>query len=589
MISLTDEQRDAVHRKDNLQLIACSGSGKTRVILAKLLLLADAVVGTPRSISCITYTNAAVDEIEQRLRLYGTNASAEKCEIATIHSFCLHFIVRPYRWLVPEIPQPFRILTSDMNDFEQIVIAVEDEIGRRTRFQAFLDYESLRIDIDGNPAGTGFENGSVTEGTAGRYWELVRVRGYLDFSMIIFYAWKILSDHPFVGRGIAAKFEWLLIDEFQDTTDLQLAIFRELHKYLNTKFFFVGDENQSIMSFAGAEPDLAHEFASDIGADRDHSLSINFRSSESIVHTAETLIPTNPGMHANGENHAFPVAPQYVHTAAPVDVITDVFLPMLAENNIPLGNAAVLAPWWTHLIPVARRLREYDVPVFGPGARPYKRKRTFAGLAEQLGACAEIENLLGLPAVEKAVFRLVSDVTGETRFDMFTYAGRRTALKLVCRAKEIADQPIGGVSWLTEMAASAGDVLVDDGWLPESARSLLSASSQDMLNDMDSGGVDLANLQIADLGLFANPDEALKLITLHNSKGREFDAVAMICMNKGHIPHFTCRTQPEIDETRRLFYVGITRAKKIPLIGSDASDRRNPPTIFIGEAGFLPE
>ena len=203
-----------------------------------------------------------------------------------------------------------------------------------------------------------------------------------------------------------------------------------------------------------------------------------------------------------------------------------------------------------------------------------------------VGACAEIENLLGLPAVEKSVFRLVSDITSETRFEIFTYAGRRSALKLVYRAKELADEPMGGAEWLTQMATSAGDTLVDDGWLPESARSLLSASAQNMLNDMQSGGVDLTNLQIADLGLFANPDEALKLITMHNSKGREFDAVAMICMNKGHIPHFTSRTQSEIDEARRLFYVGITRAKKILLIGSDATDRRNPPTLFIGEAGF---
>ncbi|MEL7782077.1 ATP-dependent helicase [Citromicrobium bathyomarinum] len=586
MISLTDEQRDAVHFEDNLQLTACPGSGKTRVILAKLLLLADAVVGTPQSIGCITYTNAAVDEIEQRLRLYGTNASAEKCEVATIHSFCLQFIVRPYQWLLPEIPAKFQILTSDMNDFEQIVTSIEDEIGRRPLFQTFLDYESLRIDIYGNPAGSGIEKGSVTERTARRYWELVRGRGCLDFSMIIYYAWKILREHPFVGRGIAAKFKWLLVDEFQDTTDLQLAIFRELHQHLNTNFFFVGDENQSILSFAGAQPDLAHDFARDIGADTNHSLSINFRSSDNIVGIAEALIPTNPGMQAGGENRAFPLEPQYVHTAAPVDAITDFFLPMLEANNIPLGKAAVLAPWWTHLIPIARRLREYDVPVFGPGARPYKRKRTFAGLAEQLGACAEIENLLGLPAVEKSVFRLISDITSETRFDIFTYAGRRSALKLVYRAKELADGPMGGADWLTQMATSAGNTLVDDGWLPESARTLLAASAQDMLNDMQSGGVDLTNLQVSDLGLFANPNEALKLITMHNSKGREFDAVAMICMNKGHIPHFTCRTQPEFDEAKRLFYVGITRAKKVLLIGSDATDRRNPPTAFIGEAGL---
>ena len=81
MIRLTPEQRDAVEHHGNLLLSACPGSGKTRVILAKLLTLADQVVDTPRFIGCITYTNAAVDEIEARLRKYGNNAITERCEI----------------------------------------------------------------------------------------------------------------------------------------------------------------------------------------------------------------------------------------------------------------------------------------------------------------------------------------------------------------------------------------------------------------------------------------------------------------------------------------------------------------------------
>lgn len=96
MIGLTPEQREAVEHDGNLLLTACPGSGKTRVILAKLLALADQVVGTSQFIGCITYTNAAVDEIEARLRTYGNNVIADRCEISTIHAFCLQFILRPY-------------------------------------------------------------------------------------------------------------------------------------------------------------------------------------------------------------------------------------------------------------------------------------------------------------------------------------------------------------------------------------------------------------------------------------------------------------------------------------------------------------
>ncbi|WP_353429398.1 3'-5' exonuclease [Paracoccus denitrificans] len=99
--------------------------------------------------------------------------------------------------------------------------------------------------------------------------------------------------------------------------------------------------------------------------------------------------------------------------------------------------------------------------------------------------------------------------------------------------------------------------------------------------------MDVANLQITDLGLFANPENAIKLITMHSSKGREFDAVAIIHANHGHIPHFTARTQEEFDEARRLFYVGITRAKKHLIVLSDQTDRRNRPTRYIAEAGLI--
>lgn len=77
-----------------------------------------------------------------------------------------------------------------------------------------------------------------------------------------------------------------------------------------------------------------------------------------------------------------------------------------------------------------------------------------------------------------------------------------------------------------------------------------------------------------------------KLITLHNSKGREFDGVALICMNNGSIPHFSTSTQEAYDESRRLFYVGLTRAKRILLVASDQSHWKNTPTPFIAEAGL---
>lgn len=586
MIRLTPEQREAVEHDGNLLLTACPGSGKTRVILAKLLKLADQLVDTPRFVGCITYTNAAVDEIEARMRAYGSNAVADRCEISTIHAFCLQFILRPYGWLIPEVPASFQVLSRENSVFELIVTAVEDAFGRISAGKVFDDYESLRIDLNGEPCGQGIETGIVTKESAALYWERLRAQGYLDFAMILYYSWKILEQHPFVGRGIASRFAWLLIDEFQDTSDIQIAIFGALQHFLHTRFFLVGDQNQSIMRFAGARPELAERFGDQIDAHRDAALTGNFRCGPAIISAASTLIPTMPGMQSAGDAAQLAAQVNYVHVGRPLDAITDHFLPALQNAGIPLGKAAILAPWWTHLIPVARALREFDVPVFGPGARPYKRRRLLAGLAEQLGACAETGNYLGLPGVERALFRLIGDLTGNSRYDVFSYQGRCLALGLIYLARELAEQHPGGVAWLRAIARHVGDYLEREEWLPSSAKQSLSNSAEEMLSDMQASSVDLANLLISDMGLFANPEHALKLITLHNSKGREFDGVALICMNNGNIPHFSTSTQEAYEESRRLFYVGLTRAKRVLVVSSDKSYWKNTPTPFIAEAGL---
>jgi DNA helicase-2/ATP-dependent DNA helicase PcrA len=99
----------------------------------------------------------------------------------------------------------------------------------------------------------------------------------------------------------------------------------------------------------------------------------NFRSAPEIVSVADHLIHTEPPMHSAGDATKLAGVVEYVHKGSAVEAITDHFVPMLSEMGIELGKAAVLAPWWTHLIPVARALRGFDVPVFGPGARPPER------------------------------------------------------------------------------------------------------------------------------------------------------------------------------------------------------------------------
>lgn len=110
-------------------------------------------------------------------------------------------------------------------------------------------------------------------------------------------------------------------------------------------------------------------------------------------------------------------------------------------------------------------------------------------------------------------------------------------------------------------------------------------SVEEMKADMRNNRVDLANLTIDDLGIYASPEAALKLSTLHYAKGREYQAVAMMDLHEGRIPHYQARTADEFEEVKRLFYVGVTRAKRFLLYITDESSRRNQPSRFLHAEG----
>ena len=508
----------------------------------------------------------------------------EACEIATIHSFCLRYILRPYSWLVPDVPSQFTILTRDSDKFEDLVRAVEGEAGRQVQYRAYEDYASLRLTTNGDPQGPGITGGVVSDQTARRFWELMRLQGYIDYALILYYSYLILRDHQYVSRGISSKFSWLLVDEFQDTTDIQTKILSFLHKQLNSQFFLVGDENQSISAFAGARPDLARQFAEIVDAREGVAINGNFRCGQHIVDAAEQLIPRVPSMYptgdaVNSEGEIFAIS------SDTSGAIEQQFLQLLERDNIPFGETAILAPWWRHLIPIAKALRKKGIRVVGPGARPYRRNRLFAALAEQLGACVDEDSLDYVISVERAIYGLINNAMGLDRLDVFSYQGRCTALKLVYATTEISRNGVPAKDWLMQSADVCGELLLADEWIDTSTAELLSASAIEMLNDITKEKIDVDELDLKDLGIFANPSRAIKLLTLHNSKGREFEAVAIINANEGKLPDFRAKTSSEIEEAKRLFYVGITRAKKHVVIVTDPSDR-NGSSRFIQMAGL---
>ncbi|MBW7848889.1 MAG: ATP-dependent helicase [Rhodospirillales bacterium] len=581
-MKLTTEQREAIRCNEDLILTACPGSGKTRVIISKLLRVIDEVRDTPRAVACITYTNTAVHEIEGRLRHHIQPGDDAYYDICTIHSFCLNHIFRPFCHLIKGFKRGFKVLTPECPEFEEHVTAVCKRHGRHDlNYRDFEEFTQLRVSLDGNPVGAGIDRGALKPEVAREYWKQIREAGFIDFANIIYYSFLLLKKRPEILSYISSKFAWILVDEFQDTTDLQVEILTLIAKAGHTKFLLVGDPFQSIFRFAGARPDLADAFAGRIGARCDMQLSGNFRSSKPIVAHANLLLPRNPPMVAVGRAKCYTEVPAWRHGTSAFQVMTDEFLPALEGLGIPIGEAAILAPTWDSLFPLGRRLREYGVSIVGPGARPYRKARQFSQLAEHLCGFLMEPRPDAIGSIERALFNSLLDVTGRAHFDIFSYAGRTAVYRLLAVAKELYKAHFGAISWLEQASRAVSQVLIEEGYISPAEQDIFPLSVEEMKADMRNNNVDLANLTIDELGIYASPDSALKLATLHNAKGREYEAVALIDLHDNRIPHYYARTAEDVEEAKRLFYVGITRAKRFLMYVTDDSKRRNGPSRFL--------
>lgn len=629
---LNDKQREAVAApRGNLLVLAGAGSGKTRVLVHRIAWLLSVENCSPYSIMAVTFTNKAAAEMRHRIeQLIGTSQGG--MWIGTFHGLA-HRLLRAHH-LDAGLPQDFQILDS------------EDQLRLLKRL-----IKAMNLDDKQWPARQGmwYINGKKDEGLRPQhiesygnpveqtwlriyqaYQEACDRAGLVDFAELLLRAHELWLHKPHILNHYRERFSNILVDEFQDTNAIQYAWIRMLAGD-SGRVIIVGDDDQSIYGWRGAQVENIQRFLQDFPAAETIRLEQNYRSSKNILKSANALIANNSGRlgkelwteDADGERVSIYCAFNELDEARFVVNRIKTW----HENGNALQDCAILYRSNAQSRVLEEALLQSSMPyrIYG-GMRFFERQEikdslAYLRLIANRNDDAAFERVVNTPTrgVGDRTLDVVRQTAREQQMTLWqatrellknrVLAGRAaSALQRFCElidslASETAEMPLhvqadraikdsGLWSMYEQEKGEKGQARI------ENLEELVTATRQFSYQDEDE---DLMPLQAflshaaleAGEGQADKWQDAVQLMTLHSAKGLEFTQVFIVGMEEGMFPsQMSLDEGGRLEEERRLAYVGLTRAmvkltltyaETRRLYGKEVSHR---PSRFIGE---LPE
>lgn len=547
------EQWKAYESKANCIVLAGPGSGKTKVLTTKMARLLDETVRFPRGLACVTYNNECARELRRRLEQLGVEES-DRVFVGTLHSFCLRHVLTPYGTLAGyELPPSLRVASDAVRERLLGEALARLKIHARVD-QVVTEFDRFRRDCLDRTREQGWEpgDGDMTD-ICVAYEEALKNEQLLDFDGIVRLSLELVERNAWVRNALRARFPVLVVDEYQDLGTALHRLVLSLCFASGVRLFCVGDPDQSIYGFTGAHPELLLNLAlskrSDVEAVR---LRLNYRSGTKIVRASKAAL----GEHRDYEAHSTNEGELHVHRASggidgEVRALVKTVLPDVLSRYKP-GDVVVLYPTRYEAGRVEEAIKGAGWEYVRLGRDAAYPRTPLTRLAEDLARwCAG-----GWEAGQPRLSRLVQRWLGIQRLrDPLLQRSQRLALVRFLFTNRIAERP--AYEWLSGLEAT---VLAQDD-----ARTRLMSSgdveSFDALREACRPGERLAHLTVANLAGQAGSPEHINLLTLHSSKGCEFDVVVFIGADEGRVPSHRANTDAAIAEARRLFYVGISRAR----------------------------
>ena len=626
--SLNDKQREGVQTiQGPVLILAGAGSGKTKALTTRIAYMLEQGI-SPQEILAITFTNKAAKEMKERVKKL-VGASADHMWISTFHSFGARFLRREID-VIPPYTRQFTIY--DAQDSQQVVKGILKEMNLDDKqfapnaLQARISNakNNLQNARAAQEAADDFFAEKAAEVYA-RYEAILQANNALDFDDLLLLPAVILQRHADVRKAYQNRFRYILIDEYQDTNHAQYVLTQMLVGP-EQNLCVVGDVDQSIYSWRGADVQNIIDFQRDYPRAKVLKLEQNYRSTQTILNAANHVIENNE--HRPSKNLWTDQAdgePIYYYEAVSetdeAQFCAGEMQRLVSETPAKYGDMAVLyrtnAQSRAMEEAVVRRgiaytiiggTRFYDrqeikdvlaylkvlqnprddvsveriinVPKRGIGTTTVSRVKDAArlqgvSLFEMIMAADGIESLNAgtrkkLNAVSVLMLELMNTATTENVTDLLEAVLAHTELitSLLNDTDPRAQSRVENIGELVSVAKTYEDETEEptlQGFLEQVA----------LVNDVDT---------------FEESSEKVTLMTLHSAKGLEFPIVFLIGMDEGLFPHARTLFAPdELEEERRLCYVGITRAEKI-LYLTHASSRTvfgstNPYLVsrFVGE------
>lgn len=548
-----EPQRAAYDSAGHCVVLAGPGSGKTKTLTVKMAKLLIEEVHPPRSVACLTYSTECARELRRRLDRLGVHSS-DNAYVGTVHSFCLHEVVLPFARLAGiELSNPLRIAVGSDQD-RLFADAVAAEMGgdeRPSNWRTSVDaYRRTHLDRGGQD----WQEDPRLASLLDRYEGLLRDEGMIDFEDMVLIGLRLIESHRWVRRALRAKFPVLVVDEYQDLGVPLHRIVQSLCFRAGVRLLAVGDPDQSIYGFTGARPDLLRELSRVRGVET-VQLQLNYRSGRTIIAASETALGEARGYQSRAAVAGtvdFYERPEGIEDQARYICEELVHSVLERIDGATLGDVAVLYLDKTDgdVIATAAAAQGLEYTRVDRGG-PYQRTPGSRWLEDCARWCAG-----GWRTAEPRLSDLIARFRGFTRLASrrvdFKIARRRfVAFLLSHRTPEMAFR-----DWLLAFKERCLNfVFENEPTLRDERQAIagvLSASEN---------GRPLADWTVATFAGQGGSPNHLNLITLHSAKGLEFRAVIMFGMEQGRLPRYDAGEAGK-REARRLFYVGLTRARE---------------------------